>query len=144
MSPYFSSKIFAGVADFLAIIASIIAIYIFVAKRHIISSVLRVLVNFSSQITLVEIKANLERLNDYDANDAEQIENVINILSDILGQIRGNKLLSKHLDEVIPKIIAIAEDRRRLTEPRKRSLVSELRERLRNIDVAKYADMIGE
>ena len=137
-------KTLTGFADIFTIIASGIAIYIFIAKRKVISSALRVLINFSSQITLVEMKTKLERLNDFNANDATQIEDVINILNDILGQIRGSKFLSKQFDEVIPKIVSIAEDRRRLNEPKKRALVSELRERLRNIDVAKYADLIGE
>ncbi len=137
-------KILTALANVFAIIASGIAIYLFVAKREVIYSALRVLVNFSSQMTLAELKAKLERLNDLSANDQEQSDEVINILNEILGQIRGSKHLSKKFSDVIPKVAAIAEGKRRLSEPKKRALVSELRERLRNIDVDNYADLIGE
>ena len=137
-------KILTATANVFTIIACGIAVYIFIAKREVISSALRVLLNFSSQITLTELNTRLERLNDLSANDPSQIDDVVNILNEILGQIRGSKLLSKHFDEVIPKVAAMAEDKRRLSEPKKRALVSELRERVRNIDVEKYADLIGE
>lgn len=137
-------KILTALADAFAIIASGIAIYLFIAKREVISSALRVLLNFSSQMTLAELKAKLERLNDLSANDPGQSDEVINILNEILGQIRGSKHLSKQFHEVIPKVAAIAEGKRRISEPKKRALVSELRERLRNVDVNNYADLIGE
>ena len=141
---YIILKILTALANVFAIIASGIAIYLFVAKREVISSALRVLLNYSSQITLAELKAKLERLNDLSANDPDQINDVVNILNEIIGQIRGNKILSKQFEEVISKVSDMVGDKRRLSEPKKRALVSELRERLRNVDVDNYADLIGE
>lgn len=137
-------KILTALANVFAIIASGIAIYLFVAKREVISSALHVLLNYSSQITLAELKAKLERLNDLSVNDPNQINDVVNIFNEIIGQIRGNKILSKQFKEVISKVSDMVGDKRRLSEPKKRALVSELRERLRNIDVDNYADLIGE
>jgi hypothetical protein len=137
-------KILTATANVFTILAAGIAIYVFIAKREVLSSALRVLLNFSFQITLVELKSKLERLNDLSADDPNEINDVINILNEIVGQIRGSKILSKQLKEVISKVTEIAENRRRLSEPKKRALISELRERLRNIDVENYADLIGE
>jgi hypothetical protein len=137
-------KLLTAIADIFTIIAAGIAIYLFIYKREAIYSAFRVLINFSFQITLVELKAKLERLNDLSAEDSDEISDIINILNDIAGQIRGSKVLSKQFNELLAKIESISEDKRKLTEPRKRALVSELRERLRNIDVENYSDMIGE
>jgi hypothetical protein len=137
-------EIISAISDILTIAASGIAIYIFIFKRHAISSAFRVLLNYSAQLTFMELQTKLERLNDLDANEPSDVDEVVNILNDILGQIRGSKLLSKHYAEIIQKISFIAEDKRRLSEPRKRALVSELRERLRNVGVENYADFAGE
>lgn len=137
-------KILAAVANVFAIVASGIAIYIFIAKRDIITSAFRVLLNYSSQITLSEFRAKLERLNDYTADDKDQKAEVINILNEILGQIKGSKLLSKQFKDNIPEIQSYAWGKRKITEPKKRSLVSELRERLRHINVENYAELMGE
>jgi len=137
-------KVLTAISNVFTILAAGIAIYIFYAKREVISSAFRVLINFSSQITLVELKAKLERLNDLSAEDSDEMSDIINILNDIAGQIRGSKVFSKQFNDLLSKIESISEDKRRFTEPKKRALVSELRERLRNIDVENYSDMIGE
>jgi hypothetical protein len=137
-------RIVTAIADVFTIAASGIAIYLVIAKRHVISSVFRVLLSFSSQITLIELKTKLERLNDLNVNDPDQKITVINVLHEIIGQIRGNKNLLKQCEGLISRIATVCEDKRRLTEPNKRSLVSELREQLRNIDVQNYSDIIGE
>lgn len=99
--------------------------------------------NYSMQISLVELKAKLERLNGLNANDQQQAEEVINILSDIAGQVRGSRVLSKMCSEIIVKVEAVTKDRKRITEPKKRALVSELRERLRYMDIENFADIVG-
>lgn len=126
------------------IVASSIAIYLFVCKRDKIASVFKVLINFSSQVSLNEIRLNLERLNILTANDSDQNEEVVNIFGEILGQIRGNQTLTKQFSTVIPKLEKIAGNRISLKEPDKRSLVSEIRERLRHIDLEYYGDIIGD
>jgi len=137
-------RILNSATNIFTIIASVIAIYIFVFKRKVVYSVFRVLINYSSQMTLTEFKYKLDKLNDLNANDDEKRDEVINIFNEILGQIRGSKKLNKHFKEILPKVKSIAEGKRNITEPRKRSLVSELREMIKDLDIDVYSEIIGE
>ena len=132
------------IADVLTIVASGIAIYIFIYKRETIATIVKVLMNYSSQITLSELRAKLEKLNDLHVNDSGQADEIINVLNEIVGQIKGNKKLRKLCSEILEKIEKLAENPKELTEPRKRSLVSELRENLRHIGFEDYDELIGE
>lgn len=100
--------------------------------------------NYSYQLSLSEIKEKLEKLNDYNAKDPEQSEHIVNILNEIIGQIRGNEKLSKHFSELLSTLETLVSDKRRLTEPRKRAVVSELRERLRHLNISNIDDFVGE
>ena len=137
-------EILTAVSNIFTIVAAGIAIYLFIFKREVISSALHVLLNYSSQITLSEFRTKLDKLNDLSANDSDQQIEVINILNEILGQIKGSKLLSTQFKKNISNIKAFADGKRKITEPKKRSLVSELRERLRHINIENYADLIGD
>jgi hypothetical protein len=132
------------ISNVFTICASGIAIYLFVAKRKSISSIFHPLINYTYQLTLSEIKEKLEKLNDYNAKDPEQNEQIVNILNEIIGQIRGNEKLKNHFSELLITIENLVSDKRRLTEPRKRAVVSELRERLRHLNVKNIDDLVGE
>ena len=129
-------------ANLITIVVGLIAIYVFFFNKEKITSAINFILNYSNQLTLSELKFRLERLNDYNANDASQKEEVINILHEIEGQINGNKILKEKLSEQLTKITSIISNVKLLTEPKKRSLVSELRESLRHIDASNYSDMI--
>lgn len=129
-------------ANLLTIVASSIAIYIFVKSKDKIASALNAIVTYSVQLTLSELKYKVERLNDYTANDKEQLIEVINILHEIEGQIHGSKILNSALKEQLIKISNFTTNPRLLTEPKKRSLVAELREKIRHIDVSNYNNII--
>lgn len=131
-------------SDVLTIIASSIAIYLFITKRKQISSVFSLLVNYTFQLSLSEIKEKLERLNEYNAKDPESGEIIENIFHEIIGQIRGNDKLSGHFAELVVRMEDLASNRRKLTEPKKRAVVSELRERLRHLNVENIDDLVGE
>ncbi|WP_044422839.1 hypothetical protein [Pseudomonas syringae group genomosp. 3] len=131
-------------ADFFTIIASAIAIYIFVTKREQISSVFSLLVNYTFQLSLSEIKEKLERLNDYNAKDPESSEIIENIFHEIIGQIRGNDKLKGVFSELTDRMEELASNRKKLTEPKRRAVVSELRERLRNLNVTNIDDLVGD
>lgn len=131
-------------ADVLTIAASGIAIYLFLTKRKTVSLAFRTLLNYSSQMTLSELKAKLDRLNELTADDQEQAQEVRNILSDITGQIEGNPKLSREFRDVLKKAANLANGRADLNERRKRALVSELRERLRHVDIEGLHTLIGE
>jgi hypothetical protein len=120
------------------IIASSIAIGIFIFKRKAISSALRLLLNYTRQLTLSDLKAKLERLNDFNASDSKQVEEVINIFNEIEGQIIGNKVLKNELKEVLDGIHLITSRQKEITEATKRSLVSQLRENIRGLDAHNF------
>ena len=130
-------------ANLLTIVASGVAIYVFFKSRNKIASVLNTIVNYSIQLTLSELKYKVERLNDYTTADKGQLTEVINILNEIEGQINGSKILNSALAEQLVKISNFTTNPRLLTEPKKRSLVAELRERIRHIDVSNYQNIIN-
>lgn len=129
-------------ANLLTVIASVLAIYVFFKSKDKIASALNALVNYSIQLTLYELKYKIERLNDYTANDKEQLLEVANILNEIEGQINGSKILHSALAEQLVKISNFTTTPRLLTEPKKRSLVAELREKIRYIDMSNYHNII--
>ena len=100
------------------------------------------MLNYSTQLTLSELKSKLERLNHYNANVTEQKEEVINILHEINGQVKGNSLLKDNLSEVMANVNKYINKPKQLTEPRKRSLVHELRESIRNLDIVSYNKLV--
>jgi len=116
-----------------------IAIYVFVKNKDRISTAVDLLINFSYRITLNELSNKLERLNEFIATS--QKEELINLLSDIEGQLSGNKRLRDELPELLEKIKDYIANPAKLTEPKKRSLVSELRERIRDLDVTSHKNV---
>jgi len=94
-------------------------------------------------MSLAEIKEKLERLNDYNAKDPESIEIIENIFHEIIGQVRGNDKLSGHFAELIARMEDLTTNKKTLTEPKKRAVVSELRERLRNLNIENIDDLVG-
>lgn len=132
------------ISNTFTILASGIALYLFFTKKGSIKSVFKVLLNYSFQVTLSELKAKLDRLNDLSSNDSTQTEEIINTLNEIVGQIRGNSKLKNHCAEILEKIASLAENPKKLSEPKKRSLVSELRENLKHINIENYDELMGE
>lgn len=130
------------IANVFTIITSGLAVYLFVVNREQIASAVHALVNYSIQQTVSDLKYKIERLNDYNASDKTQSVEVINLLHDIEGQIIGNKTLSSSLSEQLAKISNFTTNPRLLTEPKKRSLVSELREKVRHVDLSNYRKIL--
>lgn len=131
-------------ASIMTILASGIAIYLYVTKRQSISNVFHLLLNYSYQITLSELRLKLDKLNDLDADDDDQCAEVINIFSDILGQIKGNDVLNNHFEEMMVRLKTLSSSKKTLTEARKRGIVSELRERIRHLDIKNIDRIAGE
>tara|TARA_R110000737_G_scaffold278495_1_gene285259 strand:+ start:96 stop:518 length:423 start_codon:yes stop_codon:yes gene_type:complete len=132
------------ISNTFTIVASGIAIFVFLTKRKSIASVFDLLINYTYQLSLSEIKEKLEKLNEYNAKDSEDNEKIINILNEIIGQIKGNETLKAHFSELLKEIDSFALGRKKLTEPKKRAVVSELRERLRHLNVRNIDKLVGE
>nr|WP_297356244.1 hypothetical protein [uncultured Caldimonas sp.] len=122
------------VASIFTVVASGIAIYVFFAKGPELKTAFSLLLNWSFQLTLTELKTKLERLNEYNANEPTEVDEIRNILHEIAGQIRGNRRVNAASQDVAVRLEQLAINKR-LTEPKKRMMVAELREILRNIEV---------
>ncbi|MFH1226726.1 MAG: hypothetical protein V1701_02330 [Planctomycetota bacterium] len=136
-------RVVSSISDIFTIIASGLAILVLILKWETITTAFKALLYYSSQITLHELKTKIERLNDLNIDDPSQKEKAINIFNEIVGQIRGNEKLKKHCSNILKRLSAYAENPAKLTEPRKRGLISELREKLRYLDVVDFDNLIG-
>jgi hypothetical protein len=132
------------ISNIFTIFASGIAVYIFFYKREEISSVFNLLINYTHQLSLSEVREKIERLNEYNAKNSEQCDHIVNIFNEIIGQIKGNDRLRVHFTELLVSMESLASDKRRLTEPKKRVIVSELRERLRHLNVKSIDNLLGD
>ncbi|MDO8714354.1 MAG: hypothetical protein Q7K13_07745 [Polynucleobacter sp.] len=121
-------------ADAATVAASSLAMWIYFANRKKISTAIQLLLNYSFQTTLTELKEKLERLNEYTAKEPEDIPEIQNILHEIAGQIRGNPKLMESVTDLPGDLENLAKGRQ-LTEPHKRAMVSRVREILKNIEV---------
>ena len=130
-------------SNILTIVASSVAIGLIVFKGKAFSSVFSLLLNYTYQLSLSEVKEKLERLNDLNANEPTNYHKIVNIFHDLSGQIKGNSKLRAHFAEQLFAIDELVSDRRRLKEPKKRALVSEIRERLRELNIKNFDDLVG-
>ena len=115
--------------------ASGIAIYLFLFQRKTISSAFRALLSYSRQLTLTELLSKLDRLNELNADIEAQNQSVINILSEIRGQIRGNNKLKTQFLDILKEIEPYCLEKTKLKETAKRSIVYQIRELIRSYDV---------
>lgn len=129
-----TEKLISVFADLFTIFASGIAIWIFFTKSKEIKIAFQLMMNWSFQLTLTDLKSKVERLNEYNANNTDEIDEIKNILHEIAGQMRGNTRLILKAAPLIIKIERFASNSK-ITEPKKRALTSEIREILRNIEV---------
>jgi hypothetical protein len=127
-------------ANLLTILASSIAILIYFNNRDKLASALKSIINYSNQITLAELKYKIERLNDYNSSIPEQNDEVVNIFHEIEGQILGNKYLKSQLVDQLAKLSVYTNKNKPISEPKKRSLVSELRESVRTLDASNFGN----
>lgn len=134
-----------ALADLLTIAASVIAIYLFVAKRKELGAVFKALAATANQGSLADLRAKLDRLNDLNATEPSALVEVVNICHEVCGHIDGNPAFAKSFAAVSSKIkISVSNKRKPITEPQKRALVSELRESMRHFDTAALVDSIKE
>lgn len=130
-------EIISVIANIFTIFASGIAIWLFFTKSNEIKTAFNLLLNWSFQLTLTDLKSKIERLNEYSAKDPNELDEIRNILHEIAGQMRGNEQIVKSSND-FSKIERLASSRN-LDEPRKRSIISEIREVLRNMQVNSVA-----
>jgi hypothetical protein len=141
---YSLPNIIALVANGLTIVVSLIAIYLFLWKRKSISTAIRLLLNYSFHITLSELTSKLDRIVDLRSGDREQKEEIICLLNEIVGQVRGNRKLYNACENLIRRLTKYLKEPDKISDPATRSFISELREILRHINIRDYDDILGE
>lgn len=124
----------AVLSNIATVAASVLALSVYYKNRTKISAAIQLLINYSFQTTLSELKEKLERLNAYNAGNASDVPEIRNILLEIAGQMRGNKVINENMCDLINKFERLARTKS-LLEQHKRSLVSEARESLRYMQV---------
>jgi hypothetical protein len=124
----------AFLANAFTIVASAIAIGVFIAKRKQLATALTLLLNWSYQTTLSDIVGELDRLNEYNASEVDDLAEIKNILHEIAGQFRGNPRLLGSAPTMPDRLESLASGKK-LTEPNKRSMVAEVREVMRNLQL---------
>lgn len=133
-------------ADLFTIAASGIAVYLFLFKRQAIASVFSLLLNYTYQLSLTELKEKLDRMNEYTVNDDKENDVIMNILHEFLGQVRGSdklKLIMADQVVMIEAVIGRSDKGKRMTEQAKRALISEVREKIRHLNVQVIDEIIG-
>ena len=132
------------ITNVLTAIASGIAVYIFIFKRKVIASIFKVLLNYASQITISELRTKLEKLAEFDAAREDHFDPMMNLMNEIVGQIKGNSKLKIQCSEILEKFEFFTENPKNIiTEAKKRNLISEFKENLRNIDVINIDELMG-
>ncbi|PTS71882.1 hypothetical protein DBR33_01275 [Stenotrophomonas sp. HMWF022] len=135
-------KVLAVLSDIATIAAAGLAFYLFFAKGSELRAMLNALANLAHQSSLSEIRQKLDLVASLRVQDER--EEIVSILHDVCGQIDGNPKLKDAFSELTDRVKKASSTRRVLTEPQKRSIVSELREKLRHSDVSSIAGVMGD
>ncbi|OXB20233.1 hypothetical protein B0A80_19240 [Flavobacterium tructae] len=129
-------------ANVLTVIASGIAICVYIFNKDKIKTAFNSILSYSHQVTLSDLRYKIEKLNDFNVNVPEQKTEVINLLHEIEGHILGNSFLKDRLADQLKKINTFTRNPNKLLEPPKRSLVWELKESVRSLDMSNFGDSI--
>lgn len=136
--------IVAFIANLMTIGASGIAIYLFIWKRNYISSVFDTLLSYSTQITLSELNGKLDSLNELRATEPLHRPEILNLFNDIAGQLKGHPTLRSNFSASIEEIGKFTSSKGKINEPKKRALVSELREQVRHVGILNIESAKGK
>lgn len=130
------------ISNLLTIAASSVALIVYFFNREKITSAINFLLSYSNQVALSDLRQKIERMNDYNVGDPAGKIEILNLLHEIDGHINGNLQLKEELTEQQNKLNRFTSSPRLLNEQLKRSLVSELKESLRSIDITNYSKVL--
>ncbi len=123
-------------------IAAIIVVYLFVFKRKAISSIYNLLLNYVFQISQNELLEKIKEINSLNADESPK--KVTEMLFDVKGQIQGNPILAKNCDSILKRISKFQQHPDQLTNVRVKELMSELKEKIKYINIQSYNEILGE
>lgn len=128
-------------SNLFTVATSSLVLYLYFAKKNEIATAFRMFMNFSYQTTLSELKWKLERLNEFRVDEPSHVNEIKSLLHDIAGQIKGNSKISEAAPDLVKILEKFADGN--MTEPKKRSIVSMVREKIRAISVDNFEDIMG-
>lgn len=128
-------------ANGLTIATAALALYLYFAKRKEIASAFKLFMNFSYQTTLSELRWKLEKLNEYRVTEPAHVDEIRSLIHEIAGQIKGNNKLNDSEPDLVKILEKFADGV--MTEPKKRSVISLVREKIKNISVDNFEDIMG-
>ncbi len=137
-------KIITLLDSVVSILVGGIALYVYFFKRKYIASLIHILLNFSVQDSITELKIKLDNLNYFNADSNEHRSKVIYIFGDIEGILKGNPILASEFRDIIQILSGYMDNPNSLKETKKRSLISETRGRLDNINIINYVKLLGD
>ncbi|AYF43739.1 hypothetical protein BALOs_0729 [Halobacteriovorax sp. BALOs_7] len=122
-----------------AIFASGIVIYLFITKKEQFASLYNVLKNYTQQVALSDLRAKLHSLERFKIDEDNKIKanrnEIINLMSEISGQLKGNPLLKIKCADLIRQLDSHISNPNSLTEPQKRVIGHELFEIIRHLSL---------
>jgi len=130
--------------DLFTVLASALALYLYFFRRGEISAAIKAISNFAYQSTLAELRQKLEVLSNLHANNADQIDDINSTWHDVCGQIEGNPSLVVECAEFVRRVKRTTTRAAPISQPQHRALISQLREKLRHIDVTTFVEALGE
>jgi hypothetical protein len=136
-----TSDIVAFLANSFTIGLGCFTVYLFIAKRKEIASAFKLLMNFSYQTTLAELRWKLDKLTEYRVTEPTHVDEIRSLIHDVAGQIKGNKKLNSSNPELAKTLEKFADGA--MTEPKKRSIISNVREQIKTLAVDNLEDIMG-
>lgn len=148
MSEINYSQIFKNAADVVSffsnaftVATSFLVFYLYHTKKNEIATAFRMFMNFSYQTTLSELKWKLDRLNEFRVDEPSHVNEIKSLLHDIAGQIKGNSKITDAAPDLVKLLEKFADGI--MTEPKKRSIVSLVREKIKTISIDNFEDIMG-
>lgn len=130
------------IADITEIALGISAIVVAWTQRDKISSAFSILLNYSFQASLSELKHWIEILQENSEEDGDSSRKFRQAIAFIFGKIKGNPVLYAHFTEKMLRRLKLMMDdldsNKTVTTTHKIRLYSEIRESLYTLEVEKY------
>lgn len=119
-------------ADLLTILASLVAIYVFWMNRSEIGQVLKQIAGWRVHASTHEVQHKINKLSELDSEKNLSESKIL--LSQLIGQLNGVPEFSPELNDLLMELRKLARGKT-VPNAKKQELLSELTERLRNIQL---------
>lgn len=130
------------IANIVQISVGVIALYVAWTQRDKISAAFSVLLSYSLQTSLTDLRHWIEKLNEHTVDGTDESKRVRMSLANIFGKIKGNPILYNHFGEKMLKRLKLMmqdlDEGKPVTETSKISLCSEIKESLTTLEIENH------